>query len=395
MMMPRTLLRFMVCCMLFPAAQCSRAPTQITSGASGTELSACTVMGNVVDSQGNPVVGAIVRLRPNNYLSTGTDNYAVASIGKRTIADTTTGLGGQFRFVRIDTGNFSIEVDLNDSIGTLISCKVLSMDAYKKIPQDTLQPLSVIMGSIDAVDSNNVRDTTAKIQVYGLDRCVRPDSGGKFVLKVPWGNLDLKISADTGSDNQMDVNLKVLPNAPPRNIGSFRLGYASMPPMQCPYSNCDSMAVRMLLDSLKLLSVPVDSVATMGGGRIVGLNLKGRGITGIPFGLERLNFLQVLDLSDNSLSALPESMHIMRNLKTLTLSNNQLTGLFQTIGNLRQLQTLKASNNKIIALPDSIVSLTALQSLDLSNNKLCGISPTLSAWVTAREPDWETSQQCP
>ena len=374
--------------------RCGIHPVEITGGASGTELSACVVTGNVVDPEGIPVNGAIVRLRPSSFLSTGPLTDVRISQSKKTIADTLTDKTGGFRFELIDTGAFTIEVNYRDSLGTIMTCEILPVDTGKKIPLDTLFPLSTMSGHIDAFDSNNVPDSTAKIQVYGLQRYVKPDSNGNFTLIVPRGNLSLRFSMDTGYQNEMNVTINVLPDER-RDIGSFHLGHFQMPPLQCQNSKCDSIMVRVILDSLKLFSVPVDSVATARDGRIVEVNLQGRNISRVPFGLERLEFLEVLDLSNNSLSFLPGSLGMMHALKKLTLNNNQLTGLFQIIGDLRQLQSLDVSGNELTTLPDSIVFLSALQFLDLNNNRLCGLSPAIAAWATTFDPGWDALQQCP
>ena len=47
--------------------RCGLEPMNVAGGASGTDLSACVVSGNVVDSSGNPVAGAVVYLRQAGF----------------------------------------------------------------------------------------------------------------------------------------------------------------------------------------------------------------------------------------------------------------------------------------------------------------------------------------
>jgi hypothetical protein len=275
----------------------------MASGASGTELSACTVSGVAVDQQGKPVGGAIVRLRPKYFLAADSTTVPLMLRGKKTIADTVTNALGEFQFELVDTGEFSIEVNYNDSLAKLFPCTILTTDTLKKMQKDTLVPMSIVWGHFDAFDSNNVPDSSARIQIYGLDRFAKPnpDSAGKFSLKVPNGNLNLKFSMDTGHQNEMDVRISLLPNQK-REIGSFRLGQSQMrPPPPCQGFNCDSIVVRAMLDSLKLDTLAVDSIAKTRNSRIVELDLHGLNLTNIPGELQRLDALEVLDLSNNRL----------------------------------------------------------------------------------------------
>ncbi|MBG1260419.1 COR domain-containing protein [Nostoc commune] len=93
-------------------------------------------------------------------------------------------------------------------------------------------------------------------------------------------------------------------------------------------------------------------------------------LTEIPVEVFELEWLEVLNLSDNKLMTLPEAIARLPQLTSLDLSDNQLTTLPEAIARLPQLTSLDLSRNKLTTLPEAIACLSQLTSLDLSDNKL-------------------------
>ncbi|KAM4121977.1 hypothetical protein ACB094_01G047100 [Castanea mollissima] len=122
----------------------------------------------------------------------------------------------------------------------------------------------------------------------------------------------------------------------------------------------------------------VDSLANLTS--LVSFNASGFLLPGpIPdwFG-QRLNALQVLDLSSSSVTgSIPPSLGGLSSLRRLYLSGNSLTGsISSSLGNLSELLILDLSRNSLTgSLPSGFESLAKLTRLDLSSNYLSGSIP--------------------
>ncbi|MBD2457805.1 leucine-rich repeat domain-containing protein [Nostoc sp. FACHB-87] len=93
-------------------------------------------------------------------------------------------------------------------------------------------------------------------------------------------------------------------------------------------------------------------------------------LTEIPAEVFELEWLEVLNLSDNRITTLPEAITRLSQLTTLNLSYNQITTLPEAITRLSQLTTLNLSYNKITTLPEAITRLSRLTTLDLNDNQI-------------------------
>ena len=151
-------------------------------------------------------------------------------------------------------------------------------------------------------------------------------------------------------------------------------------------------------------SVPIDEWdgVSIGGdpGRVVGLDLSSRGLTGvIPGQLGRLAGLMVLDLSHNRLkgSVPPELVDLIAaevlrldvsglsgslfdsliDMTTMDPGRNQLVGeIRREIGRLRELRQLVLGDNLLTGeIPGEMGTLTNLERLDLGRNQLVGEIP--------------------
>lgn len=159
-------------------------------------------------------------------------------------------------------------------------------------------------------------------------------------------------------------------------------------------SNSDSLAVRAILDSNNLTSIP---------------------ITDVVFYDSSTSRIITLDLSNKNIETMPVSIGELTELQFLHLHNNRLKELPSEIGNLRKLKELRLNDNRLTDLPDSIVNLelgvAVYDSLSadifihpglyISHNRLCTLSTDIQSWIRTTiqnsgtyEPNWQETQDC-
>lgn len=367
-------------------SNCSSPPTEIVGGASDLEISACAVEGKVTDSLGNALIGAVVHLRPIDYLS----GLPIKDSSIRLSADTITNSNGFFSLDSIDTGTFNIEVNFHDSLATQISFTIKPTDSIKVLDKNTLQPIATISGRVDVNNNDKNLTENSKVQVFGLERKVKPDSTGFYTLKVPSGKQRLIFSADSLQFKPFEFAVNVLPGEP----ATIDIRIGNHPPFFCPEYGCDSLAVRNLLDSSALTRISVDSVSTKEFGRITKLNLSNLSMKKICSGIEQLQKLKYLDLSYNQLNDSVKNIYSFRSLEVLNLKGNQITTIPRNIETMDNLRELDISDNKLTFISPSITKHN-LSTLDISNNRLTvsTMPLNLTTWLDYNDPDWRSSQK--
>ncbi|MDE3256619.1 MAG: M66 family metalloprotease [Gemmatimonadota bacterium] len=122
-----------------------------------------------------------------------------------------------------------------------------------------------------------------------------------------------------------------------------------------------------------------NGVETDDSGRIVGLDLSDRGLSGpIPPSLEMLVSLEQLDLSGNDLSGpIPPELGHLKSLKSLALVQNDLSGpIPPELGTLANLEKLYLYDNDLSGpIPSELGHLDNLKFLHLAWNDLSGAIP--------------------
>jgi hypothetical protein len=256
--------------------------------------------------------------------------------------------------------------------------------------------LALLAGSVEISYGNGVLGT---VQVYGIDRFTFTDASGGFTLAVPQGKQRFHIGAggdssghSPGEYDGIDVTIDVF-SGETRDAGSFRL--RPPPPTPCADGSCDSAVVRMLLDRTGNRSVGLSSVTAVDSGRIVELNLRGLNLSGgIPFDINRLARLRVLDLGQTGLAGFFPDIGRMSALEIVRLDGNHLPYFSSTIGRLVNLRELDLSGNELTALPLSITSCPRLTSLNVAGNRLCLVDPPFAAWIDRLDAAWRANQRC-
>lgn len=362
---------------------CSSPPSEIAGGASDLEISACAIEGQVVDSLGNVLIGAVVHLRTVDYLS----GLPIQDSSIKSSGDTITNSNGTFSFDSIDTGTFTIEVNFHDSLGVINTFTINSKDSFKLFDRDTLRPLAIISGRVDV--NNTILTEDSRVRIYGLERKVKPDSIGHYSLKVPAGRHKIIFNADS-LEFKTEFVVNVRPGEPLNR--DIRIGNVFPQPL-CNDYRCDSLAVRNFLDSSALTSISVDSVATKEIGRITKLNLSNLSLKKLYPCIEQLQKLKQLNLSYNQLNDSIKSVYSLRSLEVLILKGNRITTITRGIENLEFLSAFDISDNELTFISASIAKRNLI-SFDISNNNLTtsGMSVNLISWLDFSDPDWRSSQ---
>ena len=193
---------------------CSDGPTVSTFGGSGTE----TVGGILVDSLGNPVNNAFVRVAPADTASS-TEFWDV------------TNKDGEYLIEKIKAGIYSLEGFTQDSSLVIIIDSILYINDSVKLDLgiDTMWAPGSISGRV-LVDSS----VTAGVSIYipGTSYDAHSDDSGYFIISFILAGtynvyyeypgylrgIDTNVSVSSGSTTQLDTkNLSLDPNdKPPR-----------------------------------------------------------------------------------------------------------------------------------------------------------------------------------
>ncbi|MBN1760676.1 MAG: hypothetical protein JW863_20270 [Chitinispirillaceae bacterium] len=362
-----------------------------TGGSSGTEIS--KVSGSVVDENGTVVPDALVRLRPADFLADSAADMTYTA--RHSILDTTTASDGSFLFSDIEFDNYVIEISVDDSLGASVELNIEANHPETTLSPLTIAPMAELSGNAQVYYS---RETTVSIQVYGIERSATTDSTGNFKIRVPYGKHHLHISAYTGTVSHLeefdgvDVALQVTPGEE-RNAGSFSL--REPPPDPCTDGHCDSAVVRSILDRNSWTDLPLDSVTVTENGRIVELTLRGFSLSdNLPFELNCLSALRLLDLGETGLTAMFPAIGRMTELEIVRMDQNFIREFSRSIGDCKTLRELDIHGNQLEWLPTSIMDCTALELLDVSDNRLCFVDSATAVWLDQNDPGWNSSQRC-
>lgn len=100
------------------------------------------------------------------------------------------------------------------------------------------------------------------------------------------------------------------------------------------------------------------------------LNLSGNALTEIPPFIFNLPRLRVLHLAENKITKVPSQIAQLTQLERLYLGQNQLASIPRQISTLPNLRLLSLANNKLISIPTELEEMKSLVCFQLHNNKL-------------------------
>ncbi len=185
------------------------------------------ISGLIKTESGEPVAGAVVRLRRSDYLSSihhllpqkrGADGI--------TEIDTVTDDDGMFRMDSIAPGEYFVEVTGTDSLTALFEIEINSSDTLVTLSEKYLDRPAIICGNVNLPPGIS----GAWIQVYGLERLMAADSAtGAFCVSVPGGIFDLHIFSLAGRVSIVDIKEVAVKAGDTSNIGTVYPGYHTIP----------------------------------------------------------------------------------------------------------------------------------------------------------------------
>jgi len=100
------------------------------------------------------------------------------------------------------------------------------------------------------------------------------------------------------------------------------------------------------------------------------LDMGRAGVQSLPSEVAALQSLHSWWLSDNALTVLPAALTELKSLRYLNLDRNQLAALPAGIGELGGLRWLRLNGNRLAELPSSLTDLVALERLYLAHNRI-------------------------
>lgn len=387
--------------------------------------------GLVLESSGKPAKGALVRIRPKEYL---------ALLGKSSVAvDTFTDNSGHFYFDTVPIDSYTIEVIQNKKYGALQQLTICSTDSFPiMLPAITTSPTGALTGRINLpISDDSLRPWIA---LYGVEYMIQAPYTQDFTFdSIPEGVYSLRIVPFLGSKLEVNLHDITVTGKCTTDVGTLNFNILQFF-RGCTSFECDSTAVRVILDSNGLNDLPVYSVITRDplNGRITELNLSNRLITNIPKDIGSLSQLRILDFRNSLITTLPEQIGYLRSLTSLYLDSNNLYDLPEELGYLDSLKLLSVSHNNLYrineqlhylhitnldisynhftAFPDKsnvfpdlcILNIDGnsfsgipkiflnreFKQLSVNYNRLCSLSKTISDWLDSFDTQWNSTQEC-
>jgi hypothetical protein len=417
---------------LFLAGCMHQFPGDIDNAGTASEVEGkYAIKGTAVDESGDPVDGAIVRIRPNGFLALYKSNFSAF--------DTVTDERGRFYFDSVAADSYTIEINKYGLYGALQPMSRGEKDTFPMIlPATTLTPTGSIAGRINLPISDD--SSRPFVALYNVDHLQKMPFTQDFRFDgVPRGVYSLQIVPSLGSKLVVELHdIEVIGDSV---IDIGQLNIFSVDFFKgCVSRECDSTAVRSILDANGLAGVSVASVAAFdpAGGRITGLDLSNRSIHTVTKDIGSLSQLSSLDLHDNRIASLPLQMGYLQKLQTCRLDSNEISELpyeLCFLGALRLLSircnrvsqiqssllrlplaTLDLGSNRLRKLPEASPMLPGIRGLYLDDNqlesipegllrakpedfsidgnRLCKVPESLGRWLSLYDGGWPESQQC-
>ena len=154
----------------------------LEGGGSGTETSNGELVGRVFYPDQSPAAGAQVFVRRDDFL---TDTSRAGS--GLALADAITDAGGGFRLDSLLPGDYKLEIRDGQGQAVLIDFNLKKGAKTTELAADTLRPVGALSGRVELPSEN---PSHAYVQVFGMERLVRSDPDGYFLIPdLPAGHF--------------------------------------------------------------------------------------------------------------------------------------------------------------------------------------------------------------
>jgi hypothetical protein len=428
--MKRTLLSFLLCFGCLLLAHCAN--KLAGTGGTASEVEGFAIKGTAIDGCGDPVPGAVVRIRPKGFLA--------LSMKSPVGFDTVTDKWGRFYFDTVAADSYTVELNKNGRFGALEQFSIGNTDTFPIVlPEATLLPTGSIAGRINLP----ITDDTGRpyIALYSVDYMAKAMVTQDFRFDgVPQGVYNLRLVPSLKSKFIVELHDVEVTGDSVADLGTLTL-FALDFYKGCASFECDSMAIRSILDANGRRDIAVASVVAFDSstGRVVALNLSGRSIATLTKDIGSLSRLTTLDLRNNRIASIPDQIGYLGALESCFLDSNDLSELPPELGYCTSVKILTARANRIVAIDEGIFSLRilkldvrdnrleflpeasrllpAIRVLNLDNNelrslpmqidrrifpeeltvganRLCGMPEAIVEWLDGYDDDWRSSQKC-
>ncbi len=168
------------------------------------------IAGMVFEEDGStPASGALVKLRPQNYLADTSqiNRQSISGQGKDTIANS----NGEFFITNLDTGKYYLEIQGQASQGIFTAVYISEIVDTLFLGEHFLKKTGSITG---AVENSFEGNQAAYVQIYGMDKVapVDPVTQQYEIHEIPEGDFTLKILSSAPNISPVEVKASTVSN---------------------------------------------------------------------------------------------------------------------------------------------------------------------------------------